>query len=84
MAKVPKPSSLLSHLWVELAALALAGAGFWLVPEDPGFPARLLVAVALPLMILSWLVLWIAERPARRRRQGLLRGGNGYRNCPRA
>jgi hypothetical protein len=68
LAKVPKPSPLLSHLWIELAALALAAAGFWLVPENPSLPSLLLVAVALPLMLLSWLVLWIAERPARRRR----------------
>ena len=63
---MPKPSPLLTHVWIELAALALAGAGFWLVPEDPALPALLLTAVALPLLLLSWLVLWIAERPARR------------------
>lgn len=72
---VPKPFPLLSDLWVELAALALAGAGFWLVPEDPALPALLLVALAVPLMLLSWLVLWIAERPARRRRRDLVRRG---------
>jgi hypothetical protein len=87
---VPKPSPLLTHLWIELAALALAGAGFWLVPEDPALPALLLTAVALPLMLLNWLVLWIAERPARRPRQSLapgprsekpVREGDSYRNC---
>lgn len=68
---VPHPSPLLTHFRIELAALALAGAGFWLVPEDPALPALLLTAVALPLMLLSWLDLWIAERPARRPRRGL-------------
>ena len=69
LAKVPKPSCPLSHLWIELAAFGLVGAGFWLVPEDPGLPALLLTAIALPLMLLSWLALWIGERPARRRRR---------------
>ena len=59
---MPKPPSLLSHFWIELAALALAGAGFWLVPEDPAYPALLLTAVALPLALLGGLVLWIMER----------------------
>ena len=54
---MPKPSPLLTHLRIELAALALAGAGFWLVPEDPTLPALLLTAVALPLALLGWLVL---------------------------
>jgi hypothetical protein len=74
LSMVPKPSPVLTHLWIELAALALVGAGFWLVPEDPGLPALLLTAIALPLMLLCWLVLWIAERPARRRRQAWPRG----------
>jgi hypothetical protein len=36
---VPKPSPFLSHVLVKLAAFALAGAGFWLVPDDPALPA---------------------------------------------
>lgn len=59
---MPKPSPLLTHLWIELAALALAASGFWLVPEDPTLPALLLTAVALPLALLGGLVMWILER----------------------
>ena len=50
------------QLAIKLAAFALAGAGFWLVPEDPAYPALLLTAVALPLALLGGLVLWIMER----------------------
>lgn len=67
---MPKRSSLLTHLWIKLAALALAAAGFWLVPEDPSLPALLLTAVALPLALLGGLVLWIAERRTAARARG--------------
>lgn len=52
------------QLAIKLAAFALAGFGFWLVPENPAYPALLLTAVALPLALLGGLALWIAERRA--------------------
>lgn len=59
---MPKPRRFLNHVAIELAAVGLAGAGFWLVPEDPARPALLLTAVALPLALLGGLALWIVER----------------------
>jgi hypothetical protein len=59
---VPKPLPLLTHAWIKLAALALAGAGFWLVPDDPALPAMILTAIALPLALLFSLAFLILER----------------------
>lgn len=59
---MPKASPLLAHALLKLAPLALAGAGFWLVPEDPARPALLLTAAALPFALLGALAIWIIER----------------------
>ena len=63
---------------IKLAGLALAGAGFWLVPEDPALPALLLTAIALPLTLIFWLSFLIIERRdiARARARGAARGPN--------
>jgi hypothetical protein len=60
-----KPSRFLATVWVELAALALAGLGFWLVPDDPALPARLLTAAALPLAPIFACAYLILERRER-------------------
>ena len=78
------------QLAIKLAAFALAGAGFWLVPEDPAYPALLLTAVALPLALLGGLVMWILERreTARARAADAIYGreriGSGPGNRPTA
>jgi hypothetical protein len=61
-----KPSHFLTRVWVELAALTLAGVGFWLVPDDPALPAMLLTAVALPLALIFAFASFILERRERR------------------
>ena len=71
---VSAPSPLLHHLAIELAALALAGAGLWLVPEDPALPALILTAAALPLALLSTLAYLLIERREAARANALKRG----------
>jgi hypothetical protein len=56
------PLPLRIRLRIKLAGLALAGAGFWLVPDDPAGPALLLTAIALPLALLFSLAFLILER----------------------
>jgi hypothetical protein len=77
---VPKPSPLLTHLLLKLAALALAGAGFWLVPEDPSFPALILTAIALPLALLfalAWLIIERREAARAKAADAACRGKTG-------
>jgi len=59
---MPPPLPPTARLRVKLAALALAGAGFWLVPDDPALPALVLTAVAVPLTLLFSLAYFILER----------------------
>lgn len=59
---MPKPLPLLHHLWIELAALGLAAAGFWLYPDDPALPALALTAAALPLALLFACAFLILDR----------------------
>ena len=69
--------SLLAHARIQLAALALAGLGFWLVPGDPALPALLLTAAALPLALLTALAFLLLER--REAARARLRADGGRR-----
>ena len=55
---------LLRHAPHSLASVGLVLLGFWLFPEDPGFPSLLLVAVAAPAAILLALVAFALDRRA--------------------